>query len=107
MEKKFVYVPRSERKRPIEDAPPKETNRSGNSLASTLRYLASNPQTTRKPFKLCYSSDLHGNLDHYKMLVQSAEENKCDFIFFGGDLHPKRKGPITKFANLSNNLSFL
>ena len=100
MEKKFVYVPSSERKRSSEPSDgSRETKPRGGGLASTLRYLNSNPQTnnSRTPFKICYSSDLHGNIEHYRLLVQAAEEHKCDYIFIGGDLHPKRKGAINKY----------
>lgn len=40
--------------------------------------------------KILYTSDLHGNNDYYKEIVQQARIEKIDTVIIGGDLLPNR-----------------
>jgi Icc-related predicted phosphoesterase len=42
--------------------------------------------------KVCFSSDLHGNVDHLEKVLAKAVETDCDAIVLGGDLAPRGNG---------------
>lgn len=41
------------------------------------------------PYKIIYTSDLHGNISYYKKLFQKSQESDIKAIILGGDLCPR------------------
>ena len=41
---------------------------------------------------MCFSSDIHGNVEHLRLVLREAERRECDVVILGGDLAPRGNG---------------
>jgi hypothetical protein len=41
---------------------------------------------------VCFSSDIHGNVEHLRLVLREAERRECDVVILGGDLAPRGNG---------------
>lgn len=53
--------------------------------------------------RICYSSDIHGNLRQYKALAQAVKKHSCDLLILGGDILPRRGTLLRAHENISND----
>ena len=54
--------------------------------------------------KICYTSDLHGEMQVYRQLFELARDSSAEIIALGGDLLPSLRGGDTKIWSRSNYL---